>query len=198
MDEKSLSQNESLELIARMIRNTNDRLEAGAGRPFLIWGYTSLIVTLAVWVALALTHNYWWNFLWFVIPVVGWPLMMITQKKYESGCTTYIDRIVGYVWIVFGLLCMCQTVATFIPMHASPVLFVMLLLLGAGTALTGLIIKFRCCVVTGFMGMAMFFIQFLNLSGQWQMLCFAVGVVLLLIIPGHVLNLKARRKCCRS
>lgn len=38
MEEKQLDARESIELITRMIRNTRQRLERNAGRPFLIWG----------------------------------------------------------------------------------------------------------------------------------------------------------------
>lgn len=46
MEEKRLDAAESLELISRMIRNTRQRLERHSGRPFLIWGYTTVGISL--------------------------------------------------------------------------------------------------------------------------------------------------------
>ena len=41
-----------MELISRMIQNTRNRLENHAGRPFLVWGYTTVGIALL---------NYWFN-----------------------------------------------------------------------------------------------------------------------------------------
>ena len=42
MEERKLDAQESIELITRMIRNTRRRLATNAGRPFLVWGYTTV------------------------------------------------------------------------------------------------------------------------------------------------------------
>ena len=49
MEDRQLNEKESLELIAQMIRNTQHGLEKGKGIPFLIWGYVTITVSLAVW-----------------------------------------------------------------------------------------------------------------------------------------------------
>ena len=49
MEEKRLDTAESLALIGRMIENTRNDMERNAGRPFLVWGYVTLLTTLLVW-----------------------------------------------------------------------------------------------------------------------------------------------------
>ena len=49
MEDKRISEKESLELIARMIRETQDNAARYAAYPLLIWGYTTVIVSLVVW-----------------------------------------------------------------------------------------------------------------------------------------------------
>ena len=85
MEERPLSEKESLELITRMIKNTHQKLEEGNGIPFLVWGYTSVIVSLLVWYMLTSTQDYHWNFLWFLIPLVGFPVQLFLQRKREKG-----------------------------------------------------------------------------------------------------------------
>lgn len=51
MEERKLNEKESLELIAQMIQNTKNRLETNCGMPFLFWGYTTIFVSLLVWVS---------------------------------------------------------------------------------------------------------------------------------------------------
>ena len=49
MNDRVLNEKESLELIAQMIQNTKSRMTRNSGAPFLIWGYTTIIVSLLVW-----------------------------------------------------------------------------------------------------------------------------------------------------
>ena len=49
MEDKRISEKESLELIARMIRETQDHTARYAAYPLLIWGYTTVAISLVVW-----------------------------------------------------------------------------------------------------------------------------------------------------
>lgn len=103
MEEKQLNSEESLELITRMIRQTRSRVERNAAQPFLVMGYLTVAVSIAVWFALRATHNPIWHLLWFVIPIAGLFYNGIVRRaNREKAVTTYIDRVVGYVWWVFG------------------------------------------------------------------------------------------------
>ncbi len=67
MNDRVLNEKESLELIAQMIQNTKSRMTRNSGAPFLIWGYTTIIVSLLVWFLLKETGNYHWQWLWFLL-----------------------------------------------------------------------------------------------------------------------------------
>lgn len=103
MEEKRLDAAESLELIGRMIRNTRQRLERHSGRPFLIWGYTTVGVSLLNY-ALNLTGaDPNWSLSWFLIPVLGYTLMRLFPEKRPTDPRTEIDRIVHMLWLVCSL-----------------------------------------------------------------------------------------------
>ncbi len=191
MENKQLNEKESLELIAQMIRNTQQRLEKGNGLPFLIWGYTSVIVSIAVWYFFSTTGNPQWNFLWLAIPVIGYPTMMFTLKKQKSFPTTYIDNVISYVWIAFGVAGLVVPISTiFFPM---PILFIVVLLMGIGTAITGMIIKFKPIAIAGFAGI---FLSFLCLivKGYEVILVFGAIFLIMMVIPGHILYWKGKEK----
>ena len=57
MNDRVLNEKESLELIAQMIQNTKSRMTRNSGAPFLIWGYTTIIVSLLVWFLLFFAEN---------------------------------------------------------------------------------------------------------------------------------------------
>ena len=192
MEEKQLNEKESLELITQMIRNTQQRIEKDNGVPFLIWGYTTVLVSLAVWYLLTTTENYNWNYLWFLIPIVGFTLMMITIKREKKGVKTYIDKIISYVWIVVGISAIIPSVAS-IFMQGFPVLFLVTVLISIGTAITGLIIKFTPLTVAGFIGMFLSIFCLITGNTTDSILVFAALFVVIQVIPGHILNFKGRK-----
>lgn len=191
MEDRQLNEKESLKLIAHMIRNTQQRIEKGNGLPFLIWGYTTIAVSLAVWYLFSTTGNPRWNYLWFLIPIIGYPTMMWVLKKQEKGVTTYIDRIIAYVWIAFGVAgIVVSTSAIFL--WTLPILFIVVLMMGTGTAITGLIIKFKPIIFSGFAGILLSYLCII-LKGYESILAFAFIFLVMMVIPGHILNYKSRK-----
>ena len=71
MEDKRISEKESLELIARMIRETQDNTARYAAYPLLIWGYTTVAISLVVWYFYLQTGVWQINFLWFALPVIA-------------------------------------------------------------------------------------------------------------------------------
>lgn len=191
MEDKQLNEKESLELIAQMIRNTQCKLKKGNGIPFLVWGYTTIGVSVLVWYLFSTTGNPYWNYLWFLIPIIGYPVMMWFIKKQERGVSTYIDKVIAYVWIAFGIGGLLVS-ASGIFFWDLPILFIVVLMMGTGTAITGMIIKFKPVVFLGFTGIFLSFLC-LIITGYEVVLVFALIFLLMMVIPGHILNWKGRK-----
>lgn len=191
MEEKNLNEKESIALISQMIKNSQNNLEGREGIPFLLWGYISVAVTIAVWTACHFTQNGYWNFLWFAIPVIGWPLMMILNKKHRKGIKTYIDNVIGYIWIFIGIACL---VVSLLKMFSAdiPILFLVLLLLGIGVGITGAVIKFVPITVGGILCILLSILT-LYFGYDGQMIVFAATFLVTMVIPGHILNCRGRK-----
>lgn len=190
MEDKTLNEAQSLELITRMIQNTRQRMERNAGRPFLIWGYLTIATALAVWYAVSRTHDYNWNLLWFAMPLLGGLLMWLFLDRKPAGVTTFIDRIVGQIWLVLGLAALLVSVlAMFSPLHLH-ILFLILLLMSIGTTLSGLVIRFRACIAGGVLGigLSILCLWFAPLNSY---LFFAGAFFVMMVVPGHILNYKS-------
>lgn len=186
MEDKMLNEKESLEIITRMIQNTKFKMAKNAGMPFLIWGYMTTALSLLVWYLLRETGNYNWQYLWFLLPAVAVPATIWMERRKQKLARTYIDRIVGYVWLVFGLsgfLITCISIVYW----AIPILFVILLMMGMGTTLTGLILNMKVVTVGGIVG-ALSSVGCLYVDKFEQILLFAIAFVFMMIIPGHYLN----------
>lgn len=186
MEDKMLNEKESLEIITRMIQNTKFKMAKNAGMPFLIWGYMTTALSLLVWYLLRETGNYNWQYLWFLLPAIAVPATIWMERRKQKLARTYIDRIVGYVWLVFGLsgfLITCISIVYW----AIPVLFVILLMMGMGTTLTGLILNMKVVTAGGIVG-ALSSVGCLYVDKFEQILLFAIAFVFMMIIPGHYLN----------
>jgi len=194
MEDKTLNEKESLELISQMITNSRKKLEEGNGIPFLIWGYTTFFVSLIVFYLINLTGDYHYHFIWFLIPIIG-SIGMFVSKRNESSrsghASNFIDRVIGNVWMVIGLAALIITVGAFIV--RIPVLSLVILIMGIGTALTGLVIKFKPVIISGFIGMASCVIPFI-VNGNEQIIVFGIIYLIMMVIPGHILNYKGKEK----
>lgn len=188
MENRKLEAAESLELIGRMIENTRSRIVRNSGRPLLAWGYATVLTTLVVWGAVVGFQDPRWNFLWLLLPVLGWLLMWLTRGKHTEGeARTFVDRVIGNVWFVMGLTAMFVSLLTLFTPIRLPILFIILLIMGMGTAVTGLIIRFTPAVAGGTAAIVLAPLTML-VGNMWQPLLFIVGFVVMMIVPGHILN----------
>ena len=166
-------------------------MEEGRGTMFLIWGYATVIVTMIVWGTVLYTQNFTWQFLWFLLPISGSIATLIYKKQEDKKprVTTYIDRIIGYVWTVSGITgFLLSMVSIFV--YTFPILFIIILIMGIGTTLTGLIINFRPLVISGAISLlCSVLLSFLN--WKLQLPLFSLIFIFMMIIPGHYLNYKA-------
>ena len=188
--DRPLNAAENIALVGRMIDNTRSRMVRNAGRPFLIWGYATVVTTLAVWAAYALFPGRNWYYLWLRLPVFGTALSLLTMPKADDGRVyTFIDRVIGQVWLVMGLTAWFVSLLSVFGDMPVPILFVILLMMGMGTAITGLVIRFVPAAVGG----AAIVLAPVSLAatGYWVPALFIAGFVAMMIVPGHILNYKS-------
>ena len=190
MEDKILNEKESLELISKMIQNTQQKLESEQGRPLLIFGYITVIISVFVYVLLKTTNSYYSNLLWFTIPLLGGLFMFILRKKRTKYVKTYIDGIVNIIWSTIGAIVILLSFSSFF--ISLNYVALMLLLLGIATTLTGLIIKFKPIIFCGIIGTLGCVLPFV-FNGCEQVLIFGLFIAIMMIIPGHILNYKGRK-----
>ena len=110
MEDKKITEKESLDIITAMISRTRERY-IGDGNIMLMWGYLTVGVALLVWLLLLLTRNQAWNWLWFLIWIVGGTLTPIMARKQQvrSGVKSYSDKITSQLWSVVGFSAIAST-----------------------------------------------------------------------------------------
>lgn len=187
---------ESLALINRMIETTRNRMERNAGFPFLIWGYLTVLFTAVIYVLVVTTHDGRWNWLWFGLPVCGWLGMNfhLRRRTSEGSATTFIDRVIGQIWLVLGIVAFVVTALAVATDLRLPILFLITLLMGIGCALSGLVCRFVPSVISGFVGIALAVLFLFGLAPAWNAAFFAAAFVAMMIIPGHILCYRSNRQ----
>ena len=192
MEDRKLDAAESLALIGRMIENTRSRMVRNAGRPFLAWGYATAATLIAVWAAVSCTGDVRWNYLWFMLPLLGGALMYFTRPKAAEGSVhTYVDRVLDLIWSVIGPATLLISTLAICFVVRFPVAFTVLLMIGLGTTINNLIIGFKPGVAGGIAGIVLASVS-LVVTGNWHAGLFLAAFVLMTIIPGHILNYRYR------
>lgn len=224
MEEKTLNAQQSIELISRMITTTRTRLERNTGRPFLIWGYTTVAISLFNYLVRTTDMSPNWSLTWFLIPVVGCLLMRLLPERKDTEPRTEIDRIISKIWLVASLSLI--PIFVFSLYHGlayrADLLALITLVMALATAMTGLIVRSKIYTIAGFVGMALstlfaFWDNFLKLSITPELaqlarecstslsqliylpnLIFAAIFLVMMVIPGHIINYQNRKRCSKS
>lgn len=71
MEEKKISEKESLKLIMTMIDQTKTDDGRHSGDTMLIWGYLTTLLGLGIYGLTLATNTPQWNLLWLSLPFVG-------------------------------------------------------------------------------------------------------------------------------
>lgn len=203
MDDKKLNERESLELITEMIERTKQRY-VGDGNIMLVWGYTSVAVAVLIWVLLAVTGNPAWNWLWFLIWIIGLggSKLISRNEREKFGVKSYSDKMTSNLWSVVGwtaivssLLCFAFMFFLGVNSWLTMMVFALVIVPFAEIA-QGIMVKEKTLIAGGAVGLLAGLITICCITGgvglkaSWFMPMFIVVFIAMMIIPGHILNRK--------
>ena len=206
MEDKKLTEKESLEVITSMIARTKVRY-LGSGNILLMWGYLAVFTSISVWILLAATQQNVWNWLWFAIPVIGMPLtsIMARREKRTDGAVTYSDKITSHLWSIFGvseivltLICLGFSLFGGIKCWTAMIVYTIIAAPFAEIA-QGLIVKEKSLTWGGIVGLAIGMVLVCCVTGKipllanWFMPLFILFWVVMMIVPGHIINHNAKK-----
>ncbi len=197
MEEKLLSEKESLQLITKMISQAkNHYYESGLGA--LLWGFTNLICFTLAYMDATLK--------WFNMPFNPFYLMIGTfilqfyfdrkEKKYKRT-VTFKNEACQYIWLTFGISVLILTIAGGFANIGYIVLPMLLLLFGIPTFITGCITKFPPFI---FGGITCWILCIAGLFYQtyFTYLLVAAGAGIAWIIPGFILRARFYKNIAKS
>lgn len=204
MEEKKLTEKESLDIIVQMISRTKDRY-VGDANIMLLWGYLTVTVAAAVWIMLAVTHNPAWNSLWFILCLAGIAMPFISKKsENNNGAKSYSDRITSGMWCSVGITAMvgaicCLGFSLLGNINSWNMMFSLaLLIVPFAEIVQGIVIREKSLVAGGSVGMAIGIFIACCVAGKqplyacWCLPVFMVAFIAMMIVPGHILKYKNR------
>lgn len=206
MEDRKLTEKESLEVITSMIAQTKERY-IGNGNIMLMWGYLIVAVAALIWTLLIITHNTSWNWLWYLIWIIGGIATPIMAKKEQRkrGVKNYSDTLTSRIWSTVGFSAIAATAICLALLLVkgvdawSSMFALALIIVPFGEIAQGIVIKEKSLVVGGAIGLCVGLFTMACIAGHvvlyatWFMPMFIIAFIAMMIIPGHILNGKAKK-----
>lgn len=206
MEDKLINEKESIAIITEMIARTKERYMLGDGNILLMWGYLTVSVSALVWILLALTHNPAVNWLWFLIWIIGGIAtpVMAKKQKIQKGAKSYTDTVISRLWSVVGfssiasvLICLGFLLAKGIDSWSMMFTLALIIVPFAEIA-NGILMKENSLIWGGAIGLLAGIFTMsciasgIRLCATWFMPLFILAFACMMIVPGHIINRKAK------
>lgn len=205
MKESHFTEKESLELISQMIQQSKKNMEVGSGNILLYYGYPAVVLAVVVYVLAHTSHNNVWFALWFLMFVPS-VLIRLAERKSKPRIITHVDKAINSTWRILGWLFFLSVVGIFAigsivgSCNFALMMPLSLLYAGIGMSITGVIMDFKLMVYTPLVAFSASIYMLVSLVAgisfaDWWNLLFGASFLIMMIIPGHLLNHKAKESC---
>ncbi len=185
---KEMTAQESLQLISESLNKSRNDILRSSAKYFVLWGILLTATSLAIYLLWHFTGKPQWNFLWFAMPVIGYPLAALVGKSNAPIPQNEVSKMLGGVWSVFGTFSLAlSAIAVFVvPMHVT---LIIVIILGLAECISGVMLKNWPIIIAGFLlGVGGAFFALL-VKSEAQILIFTLGGVLLLV-TGIIMKLQ--------
>ena len=185
---KEMTAQESLKLISETLNNSRRDILRKNAKYYVLWGCLLTVFSLLVYFLWHFTGKASWNFLWFVMPVVGLPLAALLHKKDTVVPQSFVGNLTGKIWGVFAAFALTLS-ALAVLIAPMPVTLVIVILLGMAETFTGVVLKNWPIIIGGFIFGVVGAVAATMLQTEAQMLLFTLGGVIL-AITGVIIKLQ--------
>ena len=192
--EKTLTPEESLQIIQKSISNSRKNMREGSFY-YLLWGWALILASLVNYflIRYLIGQERYDDIM--LMSLLAWGVFiivaMIIQFVYQSRVSkrervvTYLDRYITIVWITAGLLMGLMAFLS-LKIDSYPTPFI-LGVTAMATAVSGLMLRFRPLVIGAVIFLAAAVISSF-MRGTDQLLVFAVAMALGYLIPGYIIR----------
>jgi len=185
---KEMTAQQSLQIISETFNKSRKDILSNSAKYFMLWGALLTVVSLVIYLLWHLSGKPEWNFLWFAMPVVGYPLAALMGKYNKAIPQNEVSKMLGGVWSVFGTfaIALSAIAISLVPMHVT---LIIVIIMGLAECMSGVLLKNWPIIIGGFLlgvGGAVFAML---VKDEAQLLIFTLGGVLLLV-TGFIMKLQ--------
>lgn len=177
---KEMTAQESLNLIGEMLNNSRRSILRNSAKYYILWGALLVVWATAIYALWSGTGNPAWNWLWFAMPAVGYPLAAYLSKRDVALPENMISKHVGGIWIAYGIYTIALVLVGMATM-AMPIPFLIVVVLGFAECISGVLLKNWPIMVAGFVLGVGGALAIALLDSPMHMLVFTFGGVVLVL-----------------
>ena len=185
---KEMTAQQSLQIISETFNKSRKDILSNSAKYFMLWGALLTVVSLVIYLLWHLSGKPEWNFLWFAMPVVGYPIAAIMGKYNKAMPQNEVSKMLGSVWTVFGAFAITLSVIAIflVPMHVT---LIIVIIMGLAECMSGVLLKNWPVIICGFLLGVCGAVVAMLVKSEAQLLIFTLGGVLLLI-TGFIMQLQ--------
>ena len=183
MEEKNITEQESLVIIQQMMNKTKEQLFDNSNL-FLLWGFAAFICTVAQYILIK-TNIQNSEAVWIAMPIIAViHIYIVIKQRSKIKVQTYNGNAISALWTAIGFAFIS---IVFFASQKINILPTIILLYAIGTFVTGKIIDFKPLVIGGsicfLLSIVIAFIKDEN-----HLLIMAAAILISYIIPGFLLK----------
>ncbi|HUM52203.1 MAG TPA: hypothetical protein PK431_10325 [Chitinophagales bacterium] len=183
MEEKNITEQESLTIIQNMMNKTKEQLFDNSNL-FLLWGFAAFICTVAQYILIKINVQNS-EAIWIAMPIIAIiHIYIVIKQRSKMKVETYNGNAISALWTAIGFAFVCMV---FFASQKINILPMIILLYAIGTFVSGKIIDFKPLIIGGsicfLLSIAIAFIKDEN-----QLLIMAAAILISYIIPGFLLK----------
>lgn len=101
---KEMTAEQSLSLITETLNKSRKEITRNSGKYFIFWGVLLTFFSVLSYLLWKITDCSSWSYLWFAMPVIGFPLARVLRKKDgPDRVQNDVSRIVSGIWTTFAI-----------------------------------------------------------------------------------------------
>lgn len=186
MNEKELTQEESIALIADMIHSAKQNIVNGASFHFLLWGWVLMLANFG--------HYFIEKYNIYEVPYIVWVITIPAaiastlygfRTKKQATVSTHLDKIYASLWIcIMFMVIICLVFMARLGFNHNAVI---MLFSGIGTFMSGIILKFRPLIIGGVILWIASTMGFMVDISEQQLIS-GIAIVIGYLAPGYLLR----------
>ncbi|MBK6276000.1 MAG: hypothetical protein IPF58_15515 [Saprospirales bacterium] len=183
MEEKNITEQESLVIIQQMMNKTKEQLFDNSNL-FLLWGFAAFICTVTQYILIKINIQNS-EAVWIAMPIIAViHIYIVIKQRSKIKVQTYNGNAISALWTAIGFAFIS---IVFFASQKINILPTIILLYAIGTFVTGKIIDFKPLVIGGsicfLLSIVIAFIKDEN-----HLLIMATAILISYIIPGFLLK----------